>query len=44
MSSRGGSSEGGSDIADGRIVESWVNYDALALLQQVGLVPPIKGF
>lgn len=30
-------------IADGRIVESWVNYDALALLQQVGLVPPIKG-
>ena len=30
-------------IADGRIVESWVNYDALALLQQVGLVPPLKG-
>jgi SnoaL-like polyketide cyclase len=31
-------------IADGRIVESWVNYDALALLQQVGLVTPINGF
>ena len=30
-------------IADGRIVESWVNYHALTLLQQVGLVPPIKG-
>jgi predicted ester cyclase len=31
-------------IAGSKIVESWVNYDALALLQQVGLVPPIKGF
>jgi predicted ester cyclase len=30
-------------IAGGKIVESWVNYDALALLQQVGLVPPVKG-
>jgi predicted ester cyclase len=30
-------------IAKGRIVESWVNYDALALLQQVGLVPPVRG-
>jgi predicted ester cyclase len=30
-------------IAGGKIVESWVNYDALALLQQVGLVPAIKG-
>lgn len=30
-------------IVEGRIVESWVNYDALAILQQVGLVPPIKG-
>lgn len=30
-------------IADGKIAESWVNYDALALLQQVGLVPAIKG-
>jgi hypothetical protein len=27
----------------GRIVESWVNYDALALLQQLGLVPPVRG-
>jgi len=31
-------------IAGGKIVESWVNYDALALLQQVGLAPAIKGF
>jgi steroid delta-isomerase-like uncharacterized protein len=30
-------------IAGGKIVESWVNYDALALLQQIGLVPAIKG-
>lgn len=30
-------------IADGRIVESWMNYDALALVQQAGLVAPIKG-
>jgi predicted ester cyclase len=30
-------------IAKGMIVESWVNYDALALLQQIGLVPPVRG-
>jgi predicted ester cyclase len=30
-------------IVNGKIVESWVNYDALALLQQLGLVPAIKG-
>ena len=30
-------------IAGGKIVESWVNYDALALLQQVGLLPAVKG-
>jgi predicted ester cyclase len=30
-------------ILNGKIVESWVNYDALALLQQLGLVPQIKG-
>lgn len=30
-------------IVGGRIVESWVNYDALALLQQLGLVPMVKG-
>ena len=30
-------------IANGKIVESWVNYDALSLLQQVGLVPGVKG-
>jgi len=30
-------------IAKGLIVESWVNYDALALLQQIGLVPAVRG-
>ena len=30
-------------IVDGRIVESWVSYDALGLLQQLGLVPPLEG-
>ena len=30
-------------IESGRIVESWVNYDALGLLQQLGFVPPVKG-
>ena len=30
-------------IAHGRIVESWVSYDALGLLQQFGLVPPLEG-
>jgi Predicted ester cyclase len=30
-------------IVDGRIVESWVHYDALGLLEQLGLVPPIEG-
>lgn len=30
-------------IAKGLIVKSWVNYDALALLQQIGLVPAVKG-
>lgn len=30
-------------IRHGRIAESWVHYDALALLQQLGLVPPIDG-
>ncbi|HEX6310564.1 MAG TPA: ester cyclase [Acidimicrobiia bacterium] len=30
-------------IVAGRIVESWVHYDALGLLQQVGLVPPTPG-
>ena len=39
-------SYGGMDlnrIKSGKIVELWVNYDALGLLQQVGLVPPVKG-
>lgn len=26
-------------VVDGRIVEAWVNYDALGLLQQIGAVP-----
>ena len=30
-------------IKNGRIVESWVNYDALGLLQQLGMVPPVEG-
>jgi len=30
-------------VRDGRIVESWVNYDALALLQQLGIVKEIAG-
>jgi predicted ester cyclase len=30
-------------IENGKIVESWVSYDALGLLQQLGLVPPVKG-
>jgi predicted ester cyclase len=30
-------------ILEGKIIESWVNYDALALLQQIGLFPPVKG-
>jgi predicted ester cyclase len=28
-------------VAGGRIVESWVQYDALGLLQQLGLAPAI---
>ena len=30
-------------IEGGKIVESWVSYDALGLLQQLGLAPPMKG-
>jgi steroid delta-isomerase-like uncharacterized protein len=30
-------------VENGKIVESWVNYDALALLQQLGLLPPVQG-
>lgn len=30
-------------IVDGKITESWVHYDALGLLEQLGLVPPIDG-
>ena len=26
-------------IADGRIVETWAEYDALGLLQQLGVIP-----
>ena len=26
-------------FAEGKIVEEWTNYDALGLLQQIGLVP-----
>lgn len=30
-----------SHLRDGKIVEQWVNFDALGLLQQLGLVPPL---
>jgi len=30
-------------VRDGRIIESWVNYDALALLQQLGIVNEVAG-
>jgi predicted ester cyclase len=30
-------------IRDGRIVESWVHYDSLGLLEQLGLVTPPPG-
>ena len=26
-------------VADGKIVEHWVNYDALGLMQQIGAIP-----
>ncbi len=29
-------------IADGKIVEAWVSYDALGLLQQLGALPAAK--
>jgi steroid delta-isomerase-like uncharacterized protein len=28
-------------IVDGKIVENWVNLDALGLLQQLGVIPPM---
>ena len=30
-------------FADGKIVEEWTNYDALSLLQQIGLIPDSDG-
>ena len=30
-------------IADGKIVERWANVDVLAILQQLGVVPPPPG-
>ena len=30
-------------IVGGKIVESWVYYDAVGPLQQLGLVPPVQG-
>lgn len=29
-------------IADGKLVEKWSNKDELALLQQLGVIPPMK--
>ena len=30
-------------IADGKIAEEWIEYDALGMMQQIGAVPPIPG-
>jgi hypothetical protein len=27
-------------IASGRIEETWVSYDALGMMQQLGVIPP----
>jgi steroid delta-isomerase-like uncharacterized protein len=27
-------------VVDGRVVESWTNWDALGLMQQLGVIPP----
>jgi len=29
-------------VRDGKVVEGWINYDALGMLQQVGVLPPWK--
>ena len=28
-------------IADGKVVEVWINWDALGMLQQLGVIPPL---
>lgn len=28
-------------IADGKIVENWISYDQLSLMQQLGVIPPM---
>jgi predicted ester cyclase len=30
-------------VSDGKIVESWTNYDALGMMQQIGAVPEPEG-
>ena len=30
-------------VAHGKLVESWINWDNLGLLQQIGAIPPADG-
>ena len=30
-------------VTDGKIVEAWITFDSLSLLQQIGALPPIEG-
>jgi len=30
-------------IADGKLAEEWIEYDALGMMQQIGAVPPMSG-
>ncbi len=30
-------------LADGEIVEHWGEFDAVGLLRQIGLIPPLRG-
>jgi predicted ester cyclase len=30
-------------VADGEIVEHWGEFDAMGLLRQIGVIPPIRG-
>jgi predicted ester cyclase len=28
-------------ISSGKVVESWINWDALGMMQQLGVIPPM---